>query len=91
MAFDGYVKVRTSDGSQVLDVVEAHLDTAEREGHHWGGVVRVSSGGGLVGKHLPVLIDAPGSFTAPALLGPAVGRDDSFVTVEVLGTGPAPF
>jgi hypothetical protein len=90
MAFDGYVKVRTSDGTQVLDVVEAHLDAAEREGHHWGGVLRVSAGGGLAGKHLPVLIDAPGSFTAPALLGPSE-RDGQFVTISVLGSGPAPF
>ncbi len=91
MAFDGYVKIRNSDGSQVLDIVEAHLTNEGVEGHTWTGVVKISKGGGLHGKHLPVVIEAPGVFSAPALLGPELDDSGGFVSVSVLGAGPAPF
>lgn len=91
MGFDGYVKIRNSDGSQVLDIVPAHLTDEAVPGHRWTGTIDVSVGGGLHGKHLPVVIEAPGQFSAPAFLGPVVAERGDQLSLSVLGSGPVPF
>jgi hypothetical protein len=91
MGFDGYVKIRDSDGSQVLDIVVAHLTDVAVPGHRWTGTIEVSAGGGLDGKRLPVLIEAPGRFSAGAILGPTLSQDGDQLSLSVLGTGPVPF
>ena len=90
MSFEGYVRVLDTNGF-VLDLAEATLGELQREGHSWGGRLIVAVGSGLDGKRLPVQIDVPGRFSAPALIGPTdetVGKDR--VVLEVLGHGPNP-
>jgi hypothetical protein len=91
MSFNGYVRVLDANGF-VLDLAEAELAEVDHEGHLWGGTLKVSAGSGLSGKRLPVTIDLPGRFSAPALIGPTErfeGKDR--VVLEVLGNGPVPF
>ena len=91
MGFSGYVRVLDANGF-VLDLVQADLAELDHEGHTWGGTLKVAPGSGLTGKRLPVTIDLPGSFNAPALIGPTdVVESKDSVVLEVLGHGPVPF
>ncbi len=91
MAFNGDVKILSSDGKEVLDIVEAHLSDEPADGHRWSGRVSISRGGALEGKRMPVVIEAPDMFSAPAILGAVLDQSDSVVSVAVLGNGPVPF
>jgi len=91
MAFDGDVKIRTSDGKEVLDIVVAHLSDEAVEGHKWSGHLSISKGGALTGKHMPVVIEVPEMFSASAILGRVLEESETVVSVSVLGNGPVPF
>ena len=89
LSYAGYVRVIGENGN-ILDVAEASLGPIERPGHRWGGTLAVWSGGALDGKTIPVELEVPGSFRAPALLVP--GRVvDRRRHMSVLGDGPSPF
>lgn len=89
MSYAGYVRVIDANGN-ILDVVEAMLDEIDHPGHSWGGTIKVSQGGALEGKSIPVDLEVPGLFRAGALLmpGPTV---NGVSEMEVLGAGRPPF
>ena len=89
MSYQGYVRV-IGEGGNILDVAEASLGSIEHQGHRWGGTLTVWTGGALDGKTMPVELEVPGSFRAPALIvpGPVSGKQRQ---VSVLGGGASPF
>jgi hypothetical protein len=89
MSYAGYVRVIDAN-ENVLDVAEAALGELDHDGHSWGGVLKVSAGGGLDGKTMPVELEAPDVFRAAALLLPGTSSG-TMVDMQVLGEGPSPF
>ena len=89
MSYQGYLRVMDANNN-ILDIAEASLGNIDYPGHKWGGTLAVWTGGALDGKTMPVDLEVPGSFRAPALLipGPVQGRRRQ---ISVLGTGDSPF
>ncbi len=88
MSYTGYVRVIDAN-ENILDVAEAALDVIDHQGHSWGGTLRVSAGGGLRGKTMPVDLEVPDLFRASVLLLPGPTADGISV-MTVLGSGDIP-
>ena len=89
MSYTGYVRVIDAN-ENILDVAEVALDRIDHQGHTWGGTLKVSAGGALDGKTLPIDLEVPDAFRASALLVP--GPSNAGITeMTVLGIGDSPF